>query len=562
MPQQSKRGSLSRHGQNGTWLREQALTASRGAIVITDPNEPDNPIVYANPAFEHITGYSIEESIGKNCRFLQGEDQDQPALEELRAAIGEGRECQVVLRNYKKDGTLFWNELSISPVHDEEGNLVNFVGGLDDVTERKRMEEALKRQARQVALRADVAAALSSGDTLSGVLQRCAEAMVRHLNTAFARVWTLNEEEDVLELQASAGMYTHLDGPHSRVPVGELKIGLIAQERLPHLTNTVTSDPRVSDKEWAKREGMVAFAGYPLILEDRLVGVVAMFALKELAEDTIGALGSVADIIAQGIERKRAEEEIRRLNEQLERRVQQRTAQLTEANEELESFSYSVSHDLRAPLRHISGFAEMLQRRVSSTLDETGLRYLRTIRQSSIKAEALIEDLLSFSRMGRAKIRYSVVDMDQLVRETLRDLKSDIDGRKVDWKIEELPEAQGDPSMLRLVWHNLLSNALKYTRTHEQATIEVGGRIEKDEAIFFVRDNGVGFDMRYVDKLFGVFQRLHSEQEFEGTGIGLASVRRIVQRHGGRTSAEGDLGSGATFYFSLPLLSERNSDDA
>src|SRR5919202_757727 len=450
MPERSERGSLSGHRQNERWLREQALTASRGPIVITDPNEPDNPIVYANPAFERITGYSVEEAVGKNCRFLQGEDRDQPALGELRAAIREGRECQVILRNYKKDGTLFWNGLSIAPVHDEEGNLANFVGVLDNITERKRAEEALKRQARQVALRADVAAALSSGDTLSGVLRRCAEAMVHHLYAAFACNWTLNEEEDVLELQASAGMYTHTDGFHSRVPVGRFKTGLIAQERRPHLTNTVTSDPRVSDKEWAKREGMVAFAGYPLILEDRLVGVVAMFALKELAEDTIGALGSVADIIAQGIERKRAEEEIRRLNEQLERRVRQRTAQLTEANDELESFSYSVSHDLRAPLRHISGFAEMLQRRVGSTLDETGHRYLRTIRQSSKKAEALIEDLLSFSRMGRAEIRYSVVDMDQLVRETLRDLKSDIDGRKVDWKIEELPEVQGDPSMLRL----------------------------------------------------------------------------------------------------------------
>ncbi|MBV9452918.1 MAG: PAS domain S-box protein, partial [Rubrobacter sp.] len=313
MPERSDRGSLSGHRQNGTWLREQALAASRDAIIITDPTLPDNPIVYANPPFEHVTGYSVEEAVGKNCRFLQSEDRDQPALEELRAAIREGRECRVVLRNYKKDGTLFWNELSISPVHDEEGNLVNFVGVLDDVTERKRMEEALKRQAHQVALRADVAAALSSGDTLSGVLQRCAEAMVQHLDAAFARIWTLNEEEDVLELQASAGMYTHIDGPHSRVPVGELKIGLIAQERLPHLSNTVTSDPRVGDKEWARREGMVAFAGYPLIVEDRLVGVMAMFARQAFAEDTIDALESVATAVAQGIERKRAEEARARL---------------------------------------------------------------------------------------------------------------------------------------------------------------------------------------------------------------------------------------------------------
>ncbi|MDQ3833807.1 MAG: PAS domain S-box protein, partial [Actinomycetota bacterium] len=515
-----------------------------------------------NLGAQKIYGYSAEEVVGKPINILVPPDRPDEIpkiMEKLRR--GEAINHYETVR-ITKDRRLLDVSLTISPIKDSAGNIVGASTIARDITERKRAEEARARRVRQETLRADVSNTLSGSNTLQTMLQRCTEAMVQHLDAAFARVWTLNEEEDVLELQASAGMYTHTDGFHSRVPVGRFKIGLIAQERRPHLTNTVTSDPRVSDKEWAKREGMVAFAGYPLILEDRLVGVVAMFALKELAEDTIGALGSVADIIAQGIERKIAEEEIRRLNEQLERRVRQRTAQLTEANEELESFSYSVSHDLRAPLRHISGFAEMLQRRAGSTLDETGLRYLRTIRQSSKKAEALIEDLLSFSRMGRAEIRYSVVDMDQLVRETLRDLKSDIDGRKVDWKIEELPEAQGDPSMLRLVWHNLLSNALKYTRTREQATIEVGGRIDEDEAIFFVRDNGVGFDMRYVDKLFGVFQRLHSEQEFEGTGIGLASVRRIVQRHGGRTSAEGDLGSGATFYFSLPLPSERNRDDA
>ena len=235
MPERSERGGLSGHRQNETWLREQALAASRGAIVITDPNEPDNPIIYANPAFERITGYSIEEVGGKNCRFLQGEDRDQPALEELRAAIREGRECQVILRNYKKDGTHCWNELIISGVHDEEGNLVNFVGVLGDVTEHKRAEEALKHQPRQVALRADVAAALSSGDPLAGVLQRCAQAMVRQVAEALARTRTVKAEEDLLETQACARTNTHLAGSHSSLPLRQLPAPLTAQSTLPHL---------------------------------------------------------------------------------------------------------------------------------------------------------------------------------------------------------------------------------------------------------------------------------------------------------------------------------------
>ena len=247
-------------------------------------------------------------------------------------------------------------------------------------------------------------------------------------------------------------------------------------------------------------------------------------------------------------ERKRAQVQITQLNADL----QNRATQLEAANKELEAFSYSVSHDLRAPLRHIDGFVKLLNKQAGEALDERGRRYLDIVADSARQMGTLIDDLLVFSRMNRAELRQAKVSSDSLVHEAIGGLQTEINGRTIHWKITPLPEVEADPAMLRQVWVNLIANAVKYSRLRSPAEIEIGCSPGDGEHVFFVRDNGVGFDMQYAHKLFGVFQRLHRAEEFEGTGIGLANVRRIVHRHGGRTWAEGKIDGGATFFFSLP----------
>ncbi|HYV84585.1 MAG TPA: ATP-binding protein [Patescibacteria group bacterium] len=307
--------------------------------------------------------------------------------------------------------------------------------------------------------------------------------------------------------------------------------------------------PEAAESIWARERqalqtgGPVTFEAESSPLNDGMhTWLITTCPLTDARGEPTGVCGIVSDIS----ERKRAEEDLRRAKEATET-----------ANRELEAFAYSVSHDLRAPLRHVSGFVELLENHAGAALDETGRKHLQRISAAAGRMGALIDDLLSFSRMGRTEMQRSTVDLGRLVDDVRREVEQGAAGRRIVWGVGRLPSVQGDPAMLRLVLTNLLSNAVKYTAPRPEARIEVQATRAGGETVISVRDNGVGFDPRYASKLFGVFQRLHHQDQFEGTGIGLANVRRIVERHGGRTWAEAQPDKGASFHFSLPEREEK-----
>ncbi|HXG54098.1 MAG TPA: ATP-binding protein [Vicinamibacterales bacterium] len=432
------------------------------------------------------------------------------------------------------------------PLRDESGVIYGLMTHAVDVTEEVQSRRTLERQNRVATLTADVGLALTRSTALPEILDACARSVVENLDAAFARIWTLNDTEQMLELQASAGKYTHLDGPHARVPVGRFKIGLIAQERLPHLTNDVPGDDRIGDRAWARREGMRAFAGYPLMVGDELVGVLAMFARHELSASALQALATVANGIALGIQRKRGEEALQARAQQL--------GQLAEAlertNAELDAFAYAASHDLRAPLRGVANLAQWIEEDLDAAgnLRPDTREMLELLRSRMHRMEALIEGILEYSRAGRVTQPSETLDMRQLVQDVV-DLMAVPVGTSV--LIGELPAVRSAPLPLQQIFINLVGNALKYAGRSD-AVVHIDARDAGRFVEFRVSDNGPGIAPEYHERIWGMFQTLEARDKVEGTGIGLSLVKKLVEGQGGRAWVQSALGDGAIFRFLWP----------
>ena len=407
----------------------------------------------------------------------------------------------------------------------------------------------LDTRSRLASLNADVAFALTQSDDLGQILQRSVDAVVARLDAAVARIWTLNDAEQVLELKASAGPATDQDSRYARVPVGQFKIGLIAKERAPHLSNDVADDPRVLDKEWVRREGMVAFAGYPLMIRDELVGVLAMFARHRLSQEDFDALATVAHGISLGIAGGRTIERLRESEARAVERAEalaRTTAELRRMNAELDAFAYAASHDLRAPLRGIANLAQWIEEDLQGSLRDETREMLGLLRSRMHRMEALIDGILQYSRAGRVHEPAEEVDVAALVDEIV-DLLSP---PAATIETVDLPVFVTERLPLQQVFQNLIGNAIKHGQPGVTVTVsaEDAGSFWR----FSVADDGPGIPGEYQDRVWAIFQTLESRDKVEGTGIGLSLVKKLVEGHGGGVSLQSRPGEGATFTFTWP----------
>jgi PAS domain S-box-containing protein len=499
--------------------------------------EPDGSIFWYNQRWYDYTGTTAEQTEGSDWQKVHDPEILPLVLERWKTAIADGTPFDMEFPLLAGDGHFRMFLTRVMPLKDSNGHVVRWFGTNTDISELKKVEEQLVRQAEELACRAkELAYSWQALETqtlmLQSVLDSMGEGLIAADREGHFLIW--NDSAKKLMGREAFDLPTQQWTPHYKVFLPDGVTPYPASE-LPLVRALNGESVRVELMvEHPEREGEV-------FLE------VTARPLK----DNQGNLGGGVAVLRDVTERKSAEREIRALNQNLEARVTERTAELKASNKELEAFTYSVSHDLRAPLRHISGFTKILAEKFSSSLPDEAQRHLKTIEQAAGKMGQMVDEMLKLARLGRQALEFEVANLNSLVADVIILLAPEIEGRQVQWKIDDLPSIECDRILVRQVFQNLVSNALKYSRPRSPAIIEIGQAEKDGEKVIFVKDNGVGFDMKYSNKLFGVFQRLHLAEEFEGTGIGLATVERIIKKHGGRVWVEAERDRGATFYFTL-----------
>ena len=509
-------------------------------------------------AFESISGYTYDDYIANGGWQAHLHPQD---TEKDAQALGNLLNNQSVthdIRILTKMKATRWVRVYARPVWDaKENRVAGILGAVQNITERKESEELittvnfeLQRRIKELYALNGVAQAGASEKSENEMLTSVVEILYRSLYPDIVGVGLWDEQQRVLRTHPSAnrGMPVSFDQFNAVARLYEGVVGIVAATRQPYRVKD-TNDPNYVSIDPKIRSELCV----PILAGEKLLGVLDIESKlpDAFSESDENLLITVAGQLASALERLRTEQQLRQLNAELEQRVLERTALLKTANDELEAYSYSVSHDLRAPLRAIISFARILEDDFSSGLDPIARGFLQKIITAGKKMNQLIDDLLMFSRLGRKQLDKHPVDLNTLIQDVIISLATETAERQIEWVLQELPPATADASLIQQVYANLIGNAVKYTGKRDLAKIEVGSFKQDRETVYFVRDNGVGFDMRFADKLFGVFQRLHSDEEFEGSGIGLATSQRIIKRHGGRIWVEAEIDKGAVFYFTL-----------
>ena len=538
--------TLQKQAQNELLLRSSAMENAANAIVITDIA---GTILWANQAFEKLTLYPLSDAVGYNPRdIIKSGMHDKEFYKNIWKTILSGNVWKGEIVNKKKDGSLYTEEMTIAPVKNTEGKISNFVAIKQDITDRNFALDLLKTRLNLINYSAE--------HSLNELLIKTLDEVERITGSTISFFSLINEDQTTLSIQAwstgTSGACYMADGKDVHYNITDAGVwGDSVRERKPVVHNDYQS---LSDKKGLPG-GHVPLTRELVIPITRNYKIVAIIGVgnksKDYSESDISVVTYLADIAWDIVEKKRDEDHLKQFNAELEMMVENRTFELKKINKELESFTYSVSHDLRAPLRHIMGFIDRLN---SDPSVEKKQHYMDVINESAKRMYQLIDDLLSYSRMGRAAFSEQNVNMEMLLKEVLYEYSGELEAGKVSVVKHNLPDVKGDRAMIRVVLVNLFSNAVKFSGKTAHPIIEIGYKMVDGENVFYIRDNGAGYDMKYADKLFGVFQRLHSEREFSGTGIGLAMVKNIIERHKGRIWAESEPGSGACFYFTLPDL--------